>query len=96
MPTETALGSSPSSILWFSISCAPDTHHLTSLITPNSLEVLQHLLPLSICQHRRDGTQPRERRLSRRASQNQISGHKFLATELHSSSVSNQFEDTFK
>src|SRR5262249_12400008 len=59
MPTKPALGSSPSSMLWSSNSYASDTHHLASLITQDSLQVL----PLNLCQHRRDGTQPRERRL---------------------------------
>jgi hypothetical protein len=63
MPTKTALGSSSSSTIWFPNSCAPDTRHLAWLITPDRLQVLSHLLPLDSCQHRRDGTQPRERRL---------------------------------
>src|SRR5215472_10887726 len=63
MPTKTALGSSPSSMLWFSNSYASDTHHLASLMTQDSLQVLPHLAPLNLCQHRRDGAQPRERRL---------------------------------
>src|SRR5499427_7538473 len=64
MPTKLALGSSPSSMLWSSNSYASDTHHLASLMTQDSLQVLPHLLPLDSCQHRRDGMQPRERRLS--------------------------------
>src|SRR5499425_3505350 len=64
MPTNTALGSSPSSMLWSSNSYAPDTPHLASLMTQDSLQVLPHLVPLNLCQHRRDGTQPCERRFS--------------------------------
>src|SRR5215468_6718093 len=64
MPTKTALGSSRSSLVWFSYLYASDTHHLASLMTQDSLQVLPHLVPLNLCQHRRDGTQPRERRLS--------------------------------
>src|SRR6516225_5762178 len=63
MPTKPALGSSPSSMLWSSNSYASDTHHLVSLMTQDSLQVLPRLAPLNLCQHRRDGTQPRERRL---------------------------------
>src|SRR5215471_9367152 len=63
MPTKPVLGSSPSSMLWSSNSYASDTHHLASLMTPDRLQVLPHLLSLDSCQHRRDGTQPRERRL---------------------------------
>src|SRR5215469_15405387 len=61
---QTALGSSPSSMLWSSDSYAPDTHHLASLMTQDRLQVLLHLVPLNLCQHRRDGTQPCERRFS--------------------------------
>src|SRR5215472_1632198 len=62
--SKPALGSSPSSMLWSSNSYASDTHHLALLMTQDRLQVLPHLAPLNLCQHRRDGAQPRERRLS--------------------------------